>query len=131
MTKNHLKEPFTLGTATKLLFHIAARSHCLAEQFGIELQDDDTLKFLDVPRPWLQPRYPGATELSFDPDLYAKTRHQCSTYTAHMRLWILNVWNPSYARSKKWKFDLMEAAGGLDSGNLNAIAWWLKHPLWP
>jgi len=125
-----------LNKATTLLFHIAARSHVLAEQFGIDLIDPDgpleeepLLEYRNVPRPWLEQRPNG--EWSFDPDAYAKTIYSCSEYTSHMRLWILNVWNPNAAKTKGWTFDLFKALNGLDQGNREAIAWFLKHPIWP
>jgi len=137
-----LNEPATpatqktkLNTATSLLFHIAARSHVLAEQFGVELispdcepENEPALTFYALPRPWLSER---GGELAFDADKYAKTIYNCSDYTAHMRLWILNVWNPSYARSKGWNFDLFKALNGLDDNNRRAIAWFLRNPIWP
>jgi len=48
-----------------------------------------------------------------------------------MAVWLLNVWNPSYAKSKKWNFDLFAALANLDSGNRQAICDWLKNPIWP
>ena len=125
----------SLNKATSILFHVAARSHVLADQFGIELispddplEQETALTFHDVPRPWLTLR--GA-ELAFDADRYAKTLYECSDYTTHMRLWILNVWNSGYAKSKGWHFDLFKALNGLDDNNRRAIAWFLQNPIWP
>lgn len=124
-----------LNKATSILFHVAARSHVLAEQFGVEmispddpLENEPALKFYPVPRPWL--KLVGG-EFSFDPDAYAKTFHQCSDYTSHMRVWIATIWNPSYAKSKGWHFDLFKALNGLDDNNRRAIAWFLQNPIWP
>lgn len=135
----------SLNKATAILFHIAARSHVLAEQFGVEListesepENEPALTLYHIPRPWLtlRPWYDGRDttspgELVFDADAYAKTLHQCSDYTTHMRLWILNVWNPSYAKSKGWEFNLFQALNGLDDNNRRAIAWFLRNPIWP
>lgn len=125
----------SLNKATAILFHVAARSHVLAEQFGVELISPDqpldkepSLTFYNVPRPWLVQR---GGELSFDADLYAKTLDCCSTYTSHMRLFILNVWSPGYAKSKGWTFDLFQALRGLDDNNSRAIAWFVKQQVWP
>ena len=123
-----------LSKATQILFWVAVESHSLAEQFGIEVEETDTgkrMKFLNVPRPWLKPHPANSDELSFDPDEYAKTLYNCSDYTTHMRLWILNVWNSSYARSQGWHFDLFKALNGLDDGNHRAIAKFLQFPTWP
>lgn len=120
--------------ATQILFWVAAESHVLAEQFGVQIETGDKgdkLKFFNVPRPWLKAHPVHPTELSFDPDEYAKTLYQCSDYTSHMRLWILNVWNSSYANSKGWHFDLFKALNGLDDGNRRAIAHFLESPMWP
>lgn len=132
-------EKVHLNKATAILFHIAARSHVLAEQFGVDLippdeplKEEPPMTYRPVPRPWLKKRQgDGPDEVSFDPDEYAKTLDCCSTYTAHMRLWILNVWNSSYANGKGWKFDLFKALNGLDDGNKAAIAWHLRNTIWP
>lgn len=122
-----------LTKATYLLFYIAARSHVLAEQFGVDLISPDSesvepLKFHTMPRPWL---ILERGEYTFDADRYALTVDDCSTYTRHMRLFILNVWNPGYARSKGWTFDLFQALRGLDDNNSRAIAWFVKQQVWP
>lgn len=122
-----------LNRPTSLLFHIAARSHSLADQFGVELispddKENEPLTFLQVSRPWLVEEN---GELTFDADRYAKTVDACSTYTRHMRLFILNVWNPGYAKSKGWTFDLFAALRGLDDNNSRAIAWFCKTSVWP
>lgn len=93
-----------------------------------DLEHEPPLTFHQVDRPWLARR---GDELTFDADRYAATLDYCSDYTRHMRLWILNIWNSSYAKSKGWHFDLFKALNGLDDGNRAAIAWHLKHPIWP
>lgn len=132
-----------LSEATLILFHIAARSHVLAEQFGVNLispdakpSEEPSLVFKTMSRPWLRasgkPISPeSAVVMEFNPDAYALTLDACSEYTRHMRLWILNVWNSSYAKSKGWHFDLFKAARGLDDNNRRAIAWHLRNPIQP
>jgi hypothetical protein len=120
----------TLSMPTRMLFAVAAESHVLAEQFGIE-PDGDGYKILSIHRPWLTPHWKGSDELQFDPDEYAKELDCCSTYTRHMRLFILNVWNPGYAKSMGWHFNLFDAIGGLDGDNLAALAKFIRHPIWP
>lgn len=129
------KKAASLTKATAILFHIAARSHVLAEQFGVELISPESepgtepaLMLYTIQRPWLTRR---GGELTFDADKYAETLYQCSDYTTHMRLWILNVWNSGYAKSKGWDFNLFKALNGLDDNNRRAIAWFLRNPIWP
>jgi len=128
----------TLSKPTQLLFWLAARSHSLAEQFGVEIVHDDDgkerLKIFPRSRPWLTPVHPSRpNELTFNPEVYAKSLSDCSEYTEHMRRFILNVWmrNPTYAKQKGWDFDLFKAVRGLDSNNLDAIAFILRFPQWP
>lgn len=125
----------TLSTAAQHLLFIAARSHSLREQMGIELVErDDTasIKFRPgVPRPWLVGHPTDRLHLTFSPDIYAKTLGRCSDGEHWMRLWILNVWNPSYARTNGWTFDFFKAFRVLDSGNLEAIAWLCQNPVLP
>jgi len=50
----------TLSKPTQLLFHIAARSHTLAELFGVnqifpDVSSPGVLQFESIPRPWLVP----------------------------------------------------------------------------
>lgn len=158
------KPKATLSEPTRLLFWLAAKSHTLAEQFGIEIQHEPTfrcgtchadsraeedcpkcgskvveptgvhkekLKFHPQARPWLKAHPNRPNELTFDPDLYAKTLEACSDGQRHMRLFILNVWNPHYARSKGWTFDLFKAVRVLDGNNLEAVADIIRHPVWP
>ena len=123
----------TLSEPTRLLFHVAARSHTLRETFGIEIEDWENYKisFAGIPRPWLVPHPIRRDEFSFDPDMFATRLLACSDGQRHMFLWILNVWNESYACSKGWQFDLFKALNTLDAENRQAIAWWLEHPVWP
>jgi len=162
------KPKATLSKPTELLFWLAARSHSLAEQFGVQLIDEQTfrcgtchadlphadedcpkcgskvaeptgafkerLKIFPQPRPWLTPVHPSRpNELTFNPEVYAKSLSDCSEYTEHMRRFILNVWlrNPTYAKTKGWEFDLFKAMRGLDSNNLDAVAFIIRYPQWP
>ena len=136
MTETAPTPKATLHKNTSLLFHIAARSHTLAEMFGIERDrefPEERIKFHSIDRPWLVPHFKHQGDvLAFDPDKFAKRYlGRCSDGQEHMVRFILNVWNPSYAQSKGWTFDLFKAMNTLDQGNRQAIAWWLEHPLWP
>lgn len=125
----------TLSTATALLFHIAARSHSLAEMFGLEhipsRSTDDNLTFFAIQRPWLDRHPKDHLIFTFNADKFASRLHACSDGQRHMILWILNVWNPGYARSQGWHFDFFKALGTLDQGNREAIRWWMQSPVWP
>jgi len=129
-----MSEPIkaTLSKATSLLFHIAAKSHTLRDMFGIELNpDSEGFRYLSIERPWLEPHPVRKNEYTFSADTFARRLDACSTGEQHMMLFILNVWNPAYAKSKGWQFDLFRALDSLDPGNRDAIAWFLHHPIWP
>ena len=126
----------TLSQPTHLLFHIASRSHTLAEIFGVEMCGEfpgEALRFLPIARPWLIPHPVGKDELSFDAEAFGqKLCGGCSKGQRYMIQFILNVWNPGLASTHlAWHFDLFAALNTLDSGNRDAIGWWLKNPLWP
>lgn len=121
----------TISKATAMLFHIAKHSHSLRDVLGIELQDAGRITFLKMHRPWLVNHALNGTKLTFDPDKFAKTFNTCSTHERHMRIWLVNVWNPSYAQRKGWVFDYFEAMGGLDGENKDCIIKWMQHPVWP
>lgn len=44
---------------------------------------------------------------------------------------IANVWNPGYAASQDWRFDLFEACGTWDTGNRRVFLNWAADPIWP
>lgn len=125
----------TLTEPTKILFFIAARSHTLAEQFGVELitraDGSEALRFYSVPRPWLVPSPMDPAELTFDSNAYAETLDACSTYARHLRLFILNCWNPTAAKAKGWHFDFFAALRGMDPSNAAGIAHFTTMQVWP
>ena len=127
----------TLSEPTRLLFYIAVRSHTLAELFGIvhDGESDDIwwFKFLPVARPWLIPHPLRQNELSFVAATFAeKLNRGCSKGQRYMIQFILNVWNPGLAQTHlAWHFDLFAAMNTLDSGNREAICWWLRAQIWP
>ena len=124
------KPKLVLSDATRILFCIAAPSHSLRDIFGIARVDGKD-KIISMGRPWLKVHPIRTNEASFDPDLFRKYARSFSDGETFMVMWILNVWNPSYAKSKKWNFDLFSALGTLDDGNRKAICDWLAHPIWP
>lgn len=46
-------------------------------------------------------------------------------------LFVLNVWNPSYAKHKRWDFNLFDFVGTADDGNKEALLNWISKPEWP
>lgn len=46
-------------------------------------------------------------------------------------LFIANVWNPGYADTMEWRFDLFEFLGTADTGNRRALLLWISDPVWP
>ena len=127
----------TLSEPTRILFQIASRSHTWCELLGIEVIERgdvvNKLRYQIMPRSWLVPHPTRMNELSFDPDIFAKRlAGGMSDGERHMSLFLLNVWNPGYARQQKgWNFDLFAALRQLDGGNCAAIAWFLHCPIWP
>jgi hypothetical protein len=69
--------------------------------------------------------------MEFDPDKF----HSMLTGSSHGErlcgLFVLNVWNPGYATSKEWHFDLIEFAGTADYENRAVVMKWLAAPVWP
>lgn len=129
-----------LNTATSLLFHVAARSPLLAREFGVKMisrsreGSEPKLEFIDGRRHLLDTEpgaEVGAEILCFSPDKLAAKLGKCSSGEYAMYCFILNVWNPGYAKSNGWHFDLFHALSSLDTENAQAIAWWLERPVWP
>lgn len=128
----------TLSKQTSLLFHIAAKSHTLADMFGVEqveVPDSEPPRFkgrlFSIARPWLEPHPGNPNEYTFSADKFAERLDACSKGERHMKLFILNVWNPTLASSRGWTFDMFKAMNVLDANNRAAIAWWLAHPIYP
>lgn len=46
-------------------------------------------------------------------------------------LFLLTVWNPSYARERGWEFNVMEFANAADDDAKAAFTVWLIQPVWP
>lgn len=46
-------------------------------------------------------------------------------------MFILNVWNPGYAKGKGWHFNLFDAVGTLDHSNIKPMIDWMLNPIWP
>src|SRR4051812_18295052 len=116
------KPKTTLSEPTKMLFHVAVMIPCLQYFMGIEQTETGDVRFLSKPRPWLVSHPVHKEELSFDPDIFAQMLGKCSSGERHCMLFILNVWNPGYAKDKGWQFDLFKAFDSLDYENLEGMA---------
>ena len=122
---------FSLSEPTKQLLRLAASVPVLSKKMRVEVSDDDkSLRYFGQP-PWLQPHPLRQEEWSFDSAKFAYEITGWSDGEQHAALWLLNVWNPGWAKSEGHRFDLFAAVGTLDSSNLNAIAEWMVNPVWP
>ena len=115
-----------------MLCWIAVQSPALARMMGLELiNDGQQMRFVKMPRRWLCPHPVRSDEVTFNPEGFAQSLGVVSSGERHMMLWLLNVWNPTYAKSNGWQFDLFEAMHCLDSSNMSAITQWISSPVFP
>ena len=49
----------------------------------------------------------------------------------HAMLFIAVLWNPTYAASQGWEFNIIRAAGEWDQAHHNAFLAWALKPEWP
>lgn len=127
----------TLTAETKLLLTIAGNVPVLCRLMGLvhgagAQPGKLRVGLIAMQRSWLV-AHPirGAAETTFDPDKFAKRLGVVSSGERHAMLWLLNVWNPTYAKSKGWNFDLFSAFSSLDGENIVGIAEWIINPQWP
>lgn len=131
------QSPMALTPETQLLLHIASGVPVLCRMMGIIKAAGETpgkvkVGLVAVKRSWLVPHpIRGAAETTFNPDNFAARLGVFSAGERHAALWLLNVWNPTYAKSKGWHFDLFAALSSLDSENSFGIAEWVANPRWP
>jgi hypothetical protein len=67
----------------------------------------------------------------WDVDKFMQSYGVASSGERYAMLFVANVWNPGYAREQGWTFDMIEAAGTLDSTHRRAIMTWLANPRFP
>jgi hypothetical protein len=67
----------------------------------------------------------------FDPDRFFDHMGVWSSGERLVGMFLLNVWNPGYAKSKGWTFNLFDAVGTLDRPHLAPIIEWMLNPVWP
>lgn len=123
--------PVKLSEAASLLLFIAAGVPTLARSMNLERVNQSRKLRYRRQADWLEKHPTHPSELTFNADEFAKTLNACSSGERHCKLWLLNVWNPSYAQNQAWHFDLFAALCVLDSENRAALAEWMKEPLFP
>jgi hypothetical protein len=69
--------------------------------------------------------------IQFDPDQFFEMMGYWSTGETLCGLFVLNVWNSGYAKSKGWTFNLMDFVGTADGGNKAALIRRLERPMLP
>lgn len=79
--------------------------------------------------PCLEDKVAGMT--SFDADEWMERSGPWSSGEKRCALFIVNVWNPGYAKSQGWDFNLFDFAGGVDIDNRAALLAWMIDPVWP
>lgn len=67
----------------------------------------------------------------FDVDTWMRAAGPWSSGEKYAAAFIACVWNPGYAESKGWRFDVLEAFGTWDTGNRRAFLNWAADPIWP
>ena len=81
--------------------------------------------------PCLRVKMLGWKRQEFDADLFHDMMRGWSTSERHAGLFILTVWNPHYARKRRWTFDLVDAVSSLDADNREPILIWAQNPYYP
>ncbi len=70
-------------------------------------------------------------EPSFDPDKFMAQLDCASDGELLCALFVVNVWNPGYAKQKGWVFNFFDFMGTADAGNREAFLAWAQNPVWP
>ncbi len=81
--------------------------------------------------PCLHIKFGGRPWKSFNPDLLHAVSAPWSHGERQAVLFVLNVWNPGYAKQKGWTFNLFEFLCTADQGNRAALLKWANKPVWP
>lgn len=67
----------------------------------------------------------------FKPNLLAANMRYWSHGEQMAARFLLTVWNPSQAKRKGWRFDVVEALAVWDMGNREAYTAWCATPIYP
>ena len=70
-------------------------------------------------------------ERTFDADRFYAAMAGWSRGEELCGLFVLNVWNPSYARDNGWSFDMFRFVNTADESNLDAFQTWIACPHFP
>lgn len=81
--------------------------------------------------PCLRHKLVGWKPEKFDADVLYKCSGPWSSGEKLCVLFVLNVWNPGYAKSQGWTFNLFDFVGTADIGNRAALQAWIDRPHWP
>lgn len=73
----------------------------------------------------------GITAENFDVNRLVDYSGPWSTYERTCVMFVVNVWNPGYAESQGWKFDLFDTINGWDKKNRTAFLAWCQSPVLP
>lgn len=120
-----------MNRETSILMRIAGDIPVLANKLGITHDETGRLKMLPQPRSWMVANPLHPEECRFDPDKFHRQMGVWSTGERFAGAFLLMVWNHGSAKSKGWRFDIIDAAGTLSGDNMAGIIKWLEHPIWP
>ena len=67
----------------------------------------------------------------FDPEHFHSLFAHACTVEALCARFVLNVWNPHYARAKGWNFDFLTFMIVADPLSLAALLNWMRNPSYP
>jgi len=81
--------------------------------------------------PCLRNKIPTRLWDEFDPNHFKEQMAGWSSGEYNAGLFILNVWNPGYARARNWHFDAVLAIESWDQGNRFAFTAWCLKPYFP
>ena len=68
---------------------------------------------------------------SFDPDKFLALMDCASSGQRLCAKFVVNVWNPTYAKMQGWDFDLFDFVGTADRENKMPVLDWMQNPRWP
>lgn len=81
--------------------------------------------------PCLENKMPLRTPADFNPEELYESMGGWSHDEQLCVLFVLNVWNPDYAKSKGWDFNLFGFVYAADRNNRAVVQNWLQDPYWP
>ena len=67
----------------------------------------------------------------FDPDAFMAMTGKWSTREILCALFVVNVWNPGYAKRQKWNFNIFDFFGTADADNAVVVSNWTLNPYFP